>query len=115
MAEKPHTELIHKFESLTEELRDYLKTIKTIKQTNPHDDIRDLLRAYKELKETVSDIKGELVGIGIIQKIDVRAMLSEVPEGYVSRTGTSREAALNRLNDLKFGGRKTRKHRKSRR
>jgi gentisate 1,2-dioxygenase len=115
MAEqKPHTELIRKFESLTDELRDYLKTIKRIKEENPQDNIRDLLVAYKELKETVDEIKGELIGIGIIQKINVRAMLSEVPEGFVSKTGMSRQNQVERLRSLKFGGRKTRKHRKRR-
>jgi predicted lipase len=115
MEETSHTELIDKFESLTQQLKVTLTTLRAKKATMPQENIRDLLVAYRELKETVAEIRGELVGIALIKKINARALLGEVPEGYVSsKTGMSRENAVGRLNGLNFGGRKTRKHRKRR-
>lgn len=112
MAEqKPHTLLLNKLLSLKEELKDYRKTIKSIKQTNP-DDIRDLLVAHRELTREVEKIKDELLVIEIDIGTNTRAFLDEVPPGYVSNKGLSRENASNSLKRLGYGGRKTRRNRK---
>ena len=115
MAEqKPHTVLLNKLTSLKDELRDYRETIKSIKETNPNDSIRDLLVSYQELKKQMDETTDELLMILIDIGTNTRELLNTVPPGSVSNRGMTVENASNQLSKLDFGGRKTRKHRKRR-